>query len=519
MSRKPSKPETRIEDYLDVMTGGDAALPQPILRIEFYYAFLAGMAVELPQPILDGEKLLAKICGMAVEAPTYIPGISPRLYAYMAKKGGQDVQVPDPILRLERYWYDYSAGTPTPPEREYTGAVPVTFIADGTPLLDYIISGNTTQSGTPTPDTPIMPQGTGERTGNLAQWEKGGINILTGANEAYRTKEQGGTCEQLRTQYISCIGDHDYVLSVNKYPVQSFISFYDENKNYLTRTSGTPQGSTRIFRANANAKYMRIQIAHAIQDQVYPAIEENAQFAITLGSAALPYEPYGYKIPISSANTTTPVYLGEVETTRRIRKLVLDGTESWTYESQYSRSVLIRTDAYYSGAVRTTPCNCSHYQPIYDGRTIDNVPNESIYITSSSGRTAFNIKSTDFTSVTDFKAYLAAQYASGTPVTVWYVLTTEEKGIVNEPLMRIGDYADTLSMEQAGVQIPTANGSTTLDVETTVKPSEIYIKYRGEAVATLSSLPAEVSSPEETPEEDNPEEGNIEETEEEENER
>ncbi|HQB53818.1 MAG TPA: hypothetical protein PLX62_13075, partial [Bacteroidales bacterium] len=65
---------------------------------------------------------------------------------------------------------------------------------------------------------------------------------------------------------------------------------------------------------------------------------------------------------------------------------------------------------------------------------------------------------------------------------------------------------DTLSMEQAGVQIPTANGSNTLDVETTVKPSEIYIKYRGWAVAALSSLSAEVSSPEGTPEEVNPEE-------------
>lgn len=80
--------------------------------------------------------------------------------------------------------------------------------------------------------------------------------------------------------------------------------------------------------------------------------------------------------------------------------------------------------------------------------------------------------------------------------------------------MKIGDYTDTLSMEQAGVSIPTADGSTTLDVDTTVKPSEVYIKYLGEAVATLSTLSAEVSSPEATPEE-----VNSEETEEEENER
>ena len=58
---------------------------------------------------------------------------------------------------------------------EYTGTFPMTFIADGTPLLDYLISGNTVQSGTPTPDNPVMPQGTGERTGNL--WDEEYPNI------------------------------------------------------------------------------------------------------------------------------------------------------------------------------------------------------------------------------------------------------------------------------------------------------------------------------------------------------
>ena len=45
--------------------------------------------------------------------------------------------------------------------------------------------------------------------------------------------------------------------------------------------------------------------------------------------------------------------------------------------------------------------------------------------------------------------------------------------------MKINNYADTLSMEQAGVEIPTVNGSNTLDVLTTIKPSEVYIKYKG----------------------------------------
>ena len=76
------------------------------------------------------------------------------------------------------------------------------------------------------------------------------------------------------------------------------------------------------------------------------------------------------------------------------------------------------------------------------------------------------------------QAFLAQQYANGTPVTVWYVLATPETGIVNEPIRKIGDYADTLSYEQAGVQIPTLHGTTVIDVDTTPKPSQMYIKYK-----------------------------------------
>lgn len=78
-------------------------------------------------------------------------------------------------------------------------------------------------------------------------------------------------------------------------------------------------------------------------------------------------------------------------------------------------------------------------------------------------------------SLNDFKSFLAAQYANGTPVTVWYVLATPETGIVNEPLMKIGEYADTISFAQAGVTIPTVAGANTLTINTTVQPSSMSI--------------------------------------------
>ena len=75
---------------------------------------------------------------------------------------------------------------------------------------------------------------------------------------------------------------------------------------------------------------------------------------------------------------------------------------------------------------------------------------------------------------TKVASYLAAQYAAGTPVTVWYVLETPETAVVNEPLMKIGDYADSLS-----TSIPTIDGANALSVGTTVQPSEVTATYHG----------------------------------------
>jgi hypothetical protein len=163
-----------------------------------------------------------------------------------------------------------------------------------------------------------------------------------------------------------------------------------------------------------------------------------------------------------------------VQSTRRIKKYEMTGSENITYQSAYSRFFFTRTDAYYSGTVRTTPCICSHYQSIHDGRATDDIPNESIYVATADNKTAFNVKTTDFTDATDFKSYLQQQYANGTPVTIWYILTTAQRGIVNEPLMKIGTYVDSLT-----TSIPCTAGENSIDVQTTVAPSEVTATFEG----------------------------------------
>lgn len=181
-----------------------------------------------------------------------------------------------------------------------------------------------------------------------------------------------------------------------------------------------------------------------------------------------------YKIQISSAGQTTPVYLGEVETTRKIRKLVLTGEEQWYFYSIKDVHQFYTQDTAIGGVASS-----SAYSTITPyGMTASNRKGDyGCYTVTSGNEIAFQMYGSrvDIPTQTEWKAYLAAQYAAGTPVCVWYVLATPETGIINEPLMKIGNYADEVS----NISIPTITGKNIVDVETVLKPSEVSFNYAG----------------------------------------
>ena len=180
-----------------------------------------------------------------------------------------------------------------------------------------------------------------------------------------------------------------------------------------------------------------------------------------------------YKIPISSAGQTTTVYLGEVETTRKIKKLVLTGQENWKYLGDGFAYLDTITD--YS-KVNGNISICTHFRTNSSITSAEYVINGISFYNAPAENYRLYIKDTTlFTTIITLKSYLAQQYANGTPVIIWYVLATETTGIVNEPLRKIGDYADTVS----GITIPTIAGANTIDVDTTLKPSEMSVNYHG----------------------------------------
>ena len=306
------------------------------------------------------------------------------------------------------------------------------------------LKGNMEQNGTPTPDNPVMPQETGEKTGNLFDENYSNIKVDT---------------PTYRSIYV---GDGTFTLSTTTAQYRNSANVFflagSVRSGASTQNNGIWNGNPRTVTAVDG--YVTIAYRYYTDDEISDPRSNDVM--LNTGSTALPYEPYGIKIPISSANTTTPIYLSEVETTRRIKKLVLTGEELWNEEG---------SDIFYSDPITEAiqyPPICSHFigvQALSD--------NNQVAISQS---LRISIKTNSITHTTsDFKAYLAAQYAAGTPVIVWYVLKEPETAVVNEPLRKIGNYADTVS----GITIPTITGANTIDVDTTLKPSEVSINYKG----------------------------------------
>ena len=338
-------------------------------------------------------------------------------------------------------------------ETETFSTLPHEVIGDGTAISAWSMKGNMQQSGTPTPSNPIYPTEVGEKTANL-------LNIsqpITSAGNRY-------------------IYNGDFAF--NGEAVTFKANFYcslamvDNNDTEIVNRALTANTSLTVSTPNG-IKSLRVYTPNAISEG-YVMINE--------GTEAIPYEPYGqYKIPISFNGVTYPVYLGNVQTTRKIVQLVLDGTEQWgnagSGDSKYYQYTLGALNTAITGLVLS-----SHFVSATITTTSTDV-GARVYNSTSIGISALNIRpqnvATELDTDTKFKQWLADQYAAGTPVKIWYVLTNATTGIVNEPIRKMGDYADELTSTQAGVTIPTTGTAESFDVDTTLKPSEVSLTYHG----------------------------------------
>lgn len=520
-------PVTRKEMYLNVIAGGVSALPTPITREEIYLAKICGMDVTIPIPLTRYEMYLYKLAGGEWDVPAPVT----RIEKYLYHNCGYEIEVPEPITREEIYW---SGGQPQPTTIE--GVPPLTFTAKRTGNLeDYAIYGNTVQNGTPSPDSPIEPEFVGDLvsieldeplraigdykdtldletktytkkirelvlTGE-ENWYKGWNAFLIDINDS-KTVAAFESITVMSNRYMSItdraassIGaapdniivkretHHTLAIKDSRFATDAVADF----KSYLAEqyANGTPVIVWYVLAEPI------VTTLSSIPDGLTGVIEGTVTQDGTptpdnpiepvFNGTLLPngkYQVYKtYKIPISSAGQTNNIYLGEVETTRKIKKLVLTGEEGIHISKIYSNAFVYENSNISTAITRVFSTHLEGSDTIPTGAQRQ----RKVFVTNARGYVFNAIAFGDWQFLNDsnaFKAWLAQQYANGTPVTIWYVLATPKTAIVNEPLCKIGDYADSVDFSQAGVEIPATAGTNTLSVGTEIQPSNMMISYK-----------------------------------------
>lgn len=225
--------------------------------------------------------------------------------------------------------------------------LPVNIYADGNNATVSLV-GNMQQTGTPTPDNPIQPSECGERTGNLLFAPDTGTTVSVLAISYTTNSSEFILNKNVTDNNVSSAVNCNIALDAETYSITAqglntagvnldCIYLVDSNNTIIVQNivNDTSVQFT-LTEATTIAKISFVAAASSVYNNQVVSIMLNT------GSTALPYQPYGYKIPISSANATTPVYLGEVETTRKIKKLVLTGEEVWAKSSAYKGSFYAR---------------------------------------------------------------------------------------------------------------------------------------------------------------------------------
>ena len=156
-------------------------------------------------------------------------------------------------------------------------------------------------------------------------------------------------------------------------------------------------------------------LIYAGMDKAQDCTVQDIQFFA--GGEASQYKPY--RGDTHTLTLPRTVYGGEVdvgagEGQETWMHVVLDGTEGW---SSYPAGSLRETTQYRLVGFNPQGCVCSHYA----SRESMPQPNNTIHTGKNFGY-SLNICDGRYTTIDDWKAYLAAQYAAGTPVTIAYKL-------------------------------------------------------------------------------------------------
>ena len=277
-------------------------------------------------------------------------------------------------------------------------------------------------------------------------------------NNSYIRKSDGATVSDTN-YYISypiyVLEGVNYTWTFNDINKQGHsaptVGFYDSSDNLIGSASHGSNVTYFAFTAPIGCKYIRTS--------VYKRDNLQKEAMLNLGSTPLPYSPY--------LNKTTPVYLGETPTIRRIKCVDL-GTLTYTKTGSGNFSAALGDGKVVDNS-QIAPAICSHFK-VVSANNYSSTPYSLCASINLQSFVSINKAGYEEMTVAEFKSVMSG-------VLLWYALANPEIGIVNEPLAKIGDYADELNNTVATLpEIPTTTGQNTLTVDTTIAPSNLTVK-------------------------------------------
>lgn len=250
------------------------------------------------------------------------------------------------------------------------------------------------------------------------------------------------------------------------------IFFYKDDDTYISYKLNNAK--VFAFQTPDECYQLRIQIAYS--DRRTISTEEVVKIQVAEESTFTTYEPYGYKIPFKSNEIITNIYLNEplrkvgdyadyidLKNKKVVRKVgvqIFDGTETWTKHTTTSEGYGVFRNENLLTPLIGAPISASymtHFSLTYKGATADFVIGEYrfTYISGNLIGGSRLYVSAEQTTVDEFKEWVA-----NNKPTIYYAIeeTPEEIELPN---------------------IPTLKGTTILEVDTTIQPSNLEVVYKG----------------------------------------
>lgn len=485
-------PVTRVETYLAKISGADVDIPTPVTRLEIYLAAIAGDDVDMPTPVSHLEYFLAEWANGVLKTVT---GNAPLTLANAVARD---------IKSLTQTGLCIQDSTPTPstpvPIKCNNGAL--TVVDDELPSAYKRVLGFTCNNNALWQITDFKLRG--------SDTLRFSVSITAGCNiiGAYTGSSSGDNY----SLYSLTTTPSNYL----RYKDGTYPSYLDANERYdivitPTGTNGmkvdstwteeeftTPTdmivGATTTSGTSTKLKgnlYGDIIVDGRLHLVPCERIADNVLGYFDLvgrtfyepytgfdGATSLGYDGSHYVLQIvgtpevltvtdADSNTQTASvenlfavssYADEQEViggvvAHNVGVKALNGTEGWTISSNV---FIARIDGMKKPSGNTVGLS-THYQGT--ANTNANMPDKSVKITYSGSNGVVAIKDTDYSTKDAFSAYLAAQYAAGTPVIIVYPL------------------ASPITEQVAAQPLTTAAGTNTVGVTAEVSPIALECEY------------------------------------------